>query len=218
MLEQIFSISMLINIAALLYFIGFMVRDELILRLLILAGTILYLIYYFYFPEGPLWNAIITSAILGLANVWVLAKIVFERTTLALTEDEKTLYENLDNLNPGQFRKIMKHAKWHHLEETTTICEQDEKADKLFYILRGHVEVSKNGKQFCMDNRNFIGEVAFTLNSTYSATVRALPSACYVEWKNNELEKLMKNNNELSNAIVALFNKDLARKLSLSYQ
>jgi len=216
--EHIFSISMLINLAALLYFIGFLVRDELLLRLLILGGTILYLVYYFLFPGGPLWNALITSAVLGLANVWVLGKIVFERTTLALTEDEKALFECLGRLTPGQFRKIMKYGNWVHVENPLELCKQGNKAHHLFYLLRGTANVEKSGKQFNVKARNFVGEVAFILDGSYSATARVEKGACYVEWDSMKLKALMKDNNSLANAVNAMFNKDIATKLSASYQ
>ena len=209
---------MLINIAGLFYVIGFLVRDELILRLLILAGTILYLTYYFIGPGGPLWNAIITSSILGFANILVLGKIVFERTTLALTEDEKTLFEYLGNLNPGQFRKIMKHAEWKNVKTSTTICNQGEKADHLFFLLRGEALLKKGNNQFTLKPNNFIGEVAFILNGEYSATAQVEASCCYIKWNTIKLRHLMKKDTNLANAVNAIFNTDIAAKLSKSYQ
>lgn len=218
LLEHIFSISALINLAALLYFIGFMVRDELLLRLLILCGTCLYLAYYFLYPTGPLWNAIITSSILGMANIWVLGKIVFERTTLALTDDEKNLFECLGKLNPGQYRTIMQHAKWVHLEAPLNLCKQGEKADKLFYLLRGTATLEKSGKAFSLDTENFIGELAFILDCDYSASATLEKGVCYVEWDSAKLKSVMQKKPELANAVNAMFNRDIATKLLASYQ
>lgn len=218
MYESIFSISILLNLGALLYFIGFLVRDELILRMLILTGTVLYLIYYLLFPTGPLWNAFITSSILGIANLWVLGKIVFERTTLALSENEKRLYDCFNTLTPGQFRILMKHAKWHFVEEKVQLCTQDQQADRFFYILDGNIDINKNDKRFLLEPHNFLGEVAFILNGKYSATAFAKQSVCYIEWNNKTIKKEMNKNPNLHNAISALFNKDLALKVSSSYR
>lgn len=218
MSEHIFSITLLLNMGALLYFIGFMVRDELILRLLILSGTCLYLAYYFLFPSGPLWNSIVTSSILGLANIWVLGKIIFERTTLALTEDEKSLFTCLEKLNPGQFRRIMKHSNWVHVNEAVKVCSQGQKADKLFYLLRGEAKLDKSGKLFTVGPHNFLGEVSFILNGNYSASAMIENGSCFVEWDTLKLKELMKKNPNLSNAISAMFNEDIAHKLSASYQ
>ena len=218
MTESIFSISVLLNLGAVLYFIGFMVRDELILRALILAGTALYLIYYLLFPSGPLWNAFITSSILGMANLWVLGKIVFERTTLALSENEKRLYKCFGTLTPGQFRTLMKHATWHFPEEKTQLCIQDKEANRFFYILDGSIDINKSDKHFSLGPHNFLGEVAFILNGNYSASAHAEKGACFIEWNNETIKILMKKNPNLHNAIAALFNNDLALKVSSSYK
>lgn len=216
--ESVFSISLLLNLGGLLYFIGFMVRDELILRALILSGTVLYLIYYFFFPSGTLWNAFITSAILGIANLSVLGKILFERTTLALSDDEKQVFECLSTLSPGQFRILMKHAKWHSVESKTKLCTQDEYAKQLFYIFDGSINIEKNDKQFLLEPHNFVGEVAFILNDKYSASAYANKGSRFIEWDNDILKKRMNKKPDLHNAIVALFNKDLALKVSSSYK
>ena len=218
MLENIFSISILLNLGALLYFIGFLVRDELILRMLIFAGTILYLTYYLLFPSGPLWNAFVTSSILGLANLWVLGKIVFERTTLALSDNEKRLYECFNTLTPGQFRILMKHAKWHFVGEKTKVCTQDQSADRFFYILDGAINIEKNDKLFLLEPKSFLGEVAFILNGKYSATAYADEGVCFIEWDNQAIKKEMLKKPALFNAFSALFNKDLALKVSSSYK
>lgn len=218
LIEDIFSISMLLNLGGLLYFIGFMVRDELVLRVLILVGTILYLIYYFFFPSGTLWNAFITSSILGLANLSVLGKIVFERTTLALSENEKRLFDCFGTLTPGQFRILMKHAKWHFTDIKTKLFTQDEHAKCFFYILDGNIDIEKNDKQFSLGAHNFLGEVSFILNGKYSASAYANKGACFIEWNNDEIKKHMNKNPNLHNAIIALFNKDLALKVSSSYK
>ena len=218
MLENIFSISILLNLGALLYFIGFLVRDELILRMLIFAGTILYLTYYFLFPSGPLWNAFATSSILGLANLWVLGKIVFERTTLALSENEKRLYQCFNTLTPGQFRILMKHAKWHFVEGKTKVCTQGQTADRFFYILDGAINIEKNDKLFLLEPNSFLGEVAFILNGEYSATAYADEGVCFIEWDNQAIKQEMLKKPALFNAFSALFNKDLALKVSSSYK
>lgn len=218
MTETIFSISILLNLAGVFYFIGFLVRDELILRALILTGTLLYLTYYFFFPTGTLWNAFITSAILGMANLWIIGKIVFERTTLALSDNEKRLYECFETLTPGQFRTLMKNATWRFIEETTQLCAQNSQANKLFYILDGSIDINKSGKHFSLDAKNFLGEVAFILNGKYSASAKASPGTCLIEWNNQTIKQLMNKNPNLHNAIAALFNNDLALKVSSSYK
>ncbi|MEM7291320.1 MAG: cyclic nucleotide-binding domain-containing protein, partial [Pseudomonadota bacterium] len=217
-LEEMISPAVLIHLGAVLYIIGFLVRDELILRLLVLLGTVLYILYYFLFPEMPLWDAIITSSVLGVANLWVLFKIMFERTTFALSEEERELYQYFDTLNPGQFRRVLRSAIWHSATGGELLCIEADKASRLYFVMDGTVEIEKNGKTFPVEGKKFIGEIAFVLEGEYTATVKAKRGLRYAEWSASELRKLMKKNQPINNAVTALFNRDLASKLALSHQ
>ena len=100
--------ALFIHIGALFYIIAFLIRDELRLRIMVLIGSVFYLLYYFIYPESPLWDAIVTSIILTLANVYILFLILLERSTFALSDDEKRLFEAFEGFSPGQFRQMLK--------------------------------------------------------------------------------------------------------------
>jgi hypothetical protein len=218
MSETMISAAILIHIGAVFYIVGFLVRDELLLRILILAGTFLYISYYFLFPEAPLWDAIITSLIMAAANIWVLIRIIFERTKFALSEEEVELFEAFDTLTPGQFRRALKRAVWHTAAGGELLCLEGQKATRLFYVLNGSVKITKGDKVFEVSGSNFIGEVAFVLEGTFSATVEAKPGLRYIEWVSDDLKKQMRKNMAYNNALIALFNRDLASKLATSHQ
>lgn len=218
MSESVLSAAILIHLGAMLYIIGFLVRDELVLRLLVLGGTFLYICYYFLFPETPLWDAIITSIILTAANVWVLVQIIFERTTFALNDEEKELYEVFNTLTPGQFRKVLKHSVWHTAAGGEYLCIEGQQATRLFYVLQGELRIQRGDREFKIQGQNFIGEVSFVLEGEYSANVVAEPGLKYVEWPSDALRLQMKKSLPFSNALTALFNRDLAAKLSVSHQ
>ena len=218
MSSVLLSTAILVHMGALLYAIGFMVRDELWLRLLVLGGTALYIMYYLFHPATPLWDAIITSLVLGAANVWVLCIIILERTTFAMTDEQKSLYEAFGTLNPGQFRKLEKHAVWHDAIGGETLCTENEQADRLYYLFEGQAQVIKDKKKFNVPERKFLGEISFILGGNYSATVKAKKGMRYVEWRNEDIHSQMKKSPALHNAVIALFNKDLASKLAVSFQ
>lgn len=217
-MEPFISPAVLIHLGALLYIIGFLVRDEMVLRLLVLAGTVLYILYYLFFPETPLWDAIATSVVLGLANLWVLFKIVYERTTFNMSDEERTLYEAFDTLNPGQFRKVLRHAIWHTANGEELLCIEGQPANRLYYLVAGEAEVEKGEKRFPIGSNSFIGEIAFVLDGSFSASVSAKPGMRYVEWVSDDLRHSMKKNQPFNNALIALFNRDLATKLAVSHQ
>ena len=45
-------------VAILGYVLGFILKSQIILRLLVLAATLLYIAHNYYHPEEPLWGAI----------------------------------------------------------------------------------------------------------------------------------------------------------------
>ncbi|MDJ0612211.1 MAG: cyclic nucleotide-binding domain-containing protein [Rhizobiaceae bacterium] len=217
-MSNMISPAVLIHLGALLYIVGFLVRDELLLRLLVLGGTALYILYYFLFPDEPLWDAIITSLILAAANLWVLFKIMYERTTFALSDEELKLYQAFETLNPGQFRKVLRSAIWHSASGDELMCIENERAEHIYYLIEGEATVEKGEKNFSIGASSFVGEIAYVLNGNYTATVKAKPGLRYVEWRSDNLRKLSNKNPALHNALIALFNRDLAAKLAISHQ
>jgi CRP-like cAMP-binding protein len=97
-----------------------------------------------------------------------------------------------------------------------TLCTVGRRPEALYLVVAGEVRVVRDGRAFRVGAGNFIGEVSFLLGGPATATVLALPGARCVLWPRPELERLMSRSPSLSNALNALLNKDLARKLSSS--
>lgn len=196
------------------------IRDELRLRVLIIAATLIYIAYYFTLSTGPLLEPIITSALMVGVNLWVPSQIVLERTTLRLSDDEKKLFDAFETLTPGQFRRILKIAKWARADdpEGTLLTREDTPSEALIYIFEGIVSVEKKGRQFRLPDGNFVGEVAFVLNRKTTKTSVAPEGVRYVEWDSSELRRLSAKYPNLGNALNALLTRDLARKLNASYR
>ena len=86
---------------------GFLARDELYLRLLMLVGSALSIGYYLtVVADQPLWDAILTRGALALANSVMIAIVISERTTWFMSRESLDLYKSFDMLTPGQFRRI----------------------------------------------------------------------------------------------------------------
>lgn len=215
-----FDPSWLIHAGALLYIIAFIIRDELILRLLVVTGSGLYILYYYLFPEVPLWDAIFSSVIMVFANFYVLGQVVLERTTFRMSDDQKHLFEAFKTLSPGQFRHLLKDAHWHQaIDPTGTVLTREgEEAPALYYVFDGSILVKKGEQHFSLPAGNFIGEIAYVLDAPTSATTIAPEGVRYVRWDGDALRKLSEKKPALGNALNALLTRDLATKLTTSYQ
>ncbi len=210
--------SLLIHAGAAIYILAFLIRDEMILRLMVLAGTVLYILYYYMFPDQPLWDAIVTSVILIGANLVVLGRIVLERTTFSMSDEERDLFTGFPNFNPGQFRKMLGKITWHEAAEDVLLTQQGQPLDRLYFIIDGPVNVTKDTHQFNVSARNFIGEISYVLAENPSATVVAPSGTRYASWVKADLDAMSRRDPAFGNALGALLSDDLARKLSGSVQ
>jgi hypothetical protein len=198
------------------YVAGFAVRDELILRLFVTVGSTLYILYYYFISDSPLWDAIWASAVIAGINVLMSLVILRERSTIGMSAPMRQLYEAFPTLNPGQFRKIMRDADWRTAERETELCTRGAPLDHLYFVTKGAVYVERGGKRSRVEAGNFIGEISFLIGGEATARVVAPEGTEYVVWSRKRLGEMMKKSLRLSNALSALFNTDIARKLSVS--
>ena len=210
----------LIYVGAAMLLVAYAIRDELKLRLMIVAATAVYIVYYVVSFDPPLWDAIITSLLMVAVNIWVLGQIIFERTTLRLSDDEKALFDAFETLSPGQFRRVLKLAMWQRADDPdgTPLTREDEPSTALFYIFDGIISVEKHGRQFRLPEGNFVGEVGYVLNRPTTTTSVAPQGVRYIEWDAAALRALGVKHPNLGNALNALLTRDLAKKLKTSYR
>jgi CRP-like cAMP-binding protein len=86
----------------------------------------------------------------------------------------------------------------------------------LFYVLRGAVSIEKSGRQFAVEARTFIGEVAFLHNTPASATVVLEPGARYLEWPVGSLQRKIGRRHSLNHSVLRLIGLDMALKIARS--
>jgi hypothetical protein len=216
MIEYMTSAAILVQIAFIFYGLGFLARDELWLRCLLLTGTTFYLFYYYNIEEEPLWDAIITSGILGFINLGMIILLVFERTTFAMDEQTTKTYASFDTLSPGQFRKIMKLATMVQTTKDIKLSAQDVPIDHLYLVTDGAAKVEKSGTARVLPAPLFLGEIGFLLDGKASANVTVQKGGTYTYWSTSDLRNLMDGTPAIRNAMIALFSRDLAEKLGRS--
>lgn len=216
MSEFIMSANIFVHLALLFYSLGFMVRDELWLRGLVFVGTVFYILYYAFISDSPLWDAIFASVVLGVINVWMIGVIILERTKLTMSRDVKRAYACFPNLNPGQFRRVIKKANQKSAEQEMALTHQGMRSDKLFLILDGSAEMQKDDVVCAIKAPMFIGEIGFLKNTSASATVTVSAGTTFFEWNTADLNTILNRKVAIKNAMIALFSKDLAHKLEHS--
>ena len=209
-----FGIGTLIYVALAFGILGFLARDQLLLRLLMLGSTFNYLFYYGFVNDTPLWDPIFANLALGLANLTMICVIVIERSTIGMSSDEHAFYRRFPMMTPGQFRRLRRAAR--PVQGPAVLVRQGLPVRQLFYVHDGSVTVEKDGHRFTIGPDVFVGEVAFITGATASASVTVPETARVLGWTHDELDRLFRRMPSLRVALLAHLNADMARKVAAS--
>ncbi|MEM1162348.1 MAG: cyclic nucleotide-binding domain-containing protein [Pseudomonadota bacterium] len=210
--------ALLVHAATATYVLGFLFRNQFILRGLILLGTVFYILYYYYHTGSPLWDAIIGSILIGIATVIGLGRVIYSRIPIGMNQRDRELFETLGGLEPGEFRELMKIANRVESPRTVDMTHEGKVPKSLFYVIDGSPVVEKGVTSFRIGNKVFIGEVGFFLNQPASATVKLVDGGEYVEWPGRALRRLLERKPHIQRAFYSMVTRDLAAKVSTGLQ
>ncbi len=214
MLDEILHKENLIHIAAAIFLAGFLFRDQIMLRSLVIVGNFVYVLYFYVVVDYPLWGGIFWSVVGILINAVMIGRIVADRADFGLSTEERALHGHLDTLTPGELRRLMKAGRWRTAEEETVISREGEPLAELTYVLDGTVTVEKGGTRFALATPAFVGEVAFVTQRPASATVTLARGARVVTWEMGPLQRLLLRAPSLRIGLGAAFNRDMAEKVA----
>ena len=205
--------DLLLHLGLFCILLGFLTRDQILLRTFVVLGQTLFAVNYFV-HDTSLFSPMFWHVLFVVINAVIITQIYFERKTFKFTERQKILYSHFNNLNPGEFRKLLKITNWQTVKRKKKITRLNKKLNNLFFIIDGYVEVQKDEKIIKLKGPVFIGELAFLSKSNASADVTVLSKSNLVYWKNNELNKLLSTRPSMKISLNNLINKDLVKKLS----
>ena len=196
--------------------IGYLITNQIALRLMILLGTSMYVYYYFTAADTPLWEAIYTSVVMGTANLIGLGSLLWHRSRLAVPVAHRDIYPLFDGLPPGDFRDLVRQAHRHTLTERTQITTEGLKGGKLYFVISGQTDIVKRGERFAMPPHLFVGEVAYMTGRPSAATARLPAGSEVLEWDVETLRRKAARNARFQLAVEAMISKDLAAKVAFA--
>ncbi|MEM7671348.1 MAG: hypothetical protein AAF317_19860, partial [Pseudomonadota bacterium] len=196
--------------------LGLLVTRQLILRLLVLIGSGLFIVYYFTHLGQPQWEAIIGSSLIASANLIGLLVLLYSRLPIGLRGEERMLFDAIGGLEPGQFRRIMRVGRMIQTPGQVELTCEGEKLDELYFVLEGRPKIDKGSHAFRIADKCFVGEVAYKLGCPASATATLPEGGTYVRWQKSSLEAVLAGNPMLKQAFDALISRDMARKIAVS--
>lgn len=204
----------LIHAAALIAVAALTCRDQLVLRGLLVVSTLLYIVYYVAVPDILFWDALFWTVVNLGVNLTMMAKLVCARTQFRLSPLERRLFAALGSLSPGEFRALMKIARWHCSQASQILLREGQAVDKVYYLLDGRSRVAKAGRDLVLGPQSFIGEAGFLRRQPASATVTVEAGACFVEWPASALDALSMRRPLVKIALDRLLASDMAAKMA----
>ena len=215
-MEYEFTTATFVHLATAAQVLGFLVTRQLILRLLVLVGSGFYIVYYYLHLGDPQWDAIVGSSLIGLANLFGLLVLIYGRIPIGMRGRDRVLFDAFDGLEPGQFRRLMRVGRMVQRDTPVALTEQGRHPEHLYFVLSGSPRIMKDAHIFDISDRSFVGEVAFKLGTSASATVTLPDGGVYVEWPRDQLQCLLGRAPLLKQAFDALISRDMASKVALS--
>jgi len=205
-----------ITLAGALFTLGYLIINQIALRLMFDLGSLAYLQYYFIAAEEPLWGAIWTTLFMMAANLIGLAVLLLRNASWAVPKQHRDIYPKLQPMTPGDFRALLRRAHRYVVKEETVATVQDQHPDKVFFVISGAFQASKYGLTFQMEEATFVGEVAYLRNAPSAATTTFPVGTEVLEWDRVILDKASKRNPRFKLALEAVMSRDLARKVAMA--
>jgi hypothetical protein len=212
-----FSITEFIitSIFNLFYLAGFIVKDILWLRVLIIIGFNIELVYHFRDLHAPEWAEIVWCGFYILVNGYQFTMLYRERRNLKFTDEELALHAKVfKDMPKSAFRKLLNIAGQEDLPTDFVMVHQNTTIDKLALISDGLAKIEVDDAIVSyVRNGQFVGEMSFLSGNLTTATVTTIDETRCLLWDKEQLKELMKKDIEVETSLRMVFNSDLLSKL-----
>lgn len=216
MIDTISMPELWVFLASASFVLGYLIIHQVALRLVMMAGSAFYMVYYFLAGDTPLWGAIYGSILMICTNIIGLCTLYLRNANISVPKASEDIYHLFFPVRPGDFRALMRLGKRSVLQEERIITKEDQPLDSLFFIIRGTAQVVKRQNAFPVPGPVFAGEVAYLLEARSSATMILPAGSEIIEWHVPTLRKAMQRKPRIKLALDAVISRDLATKVSLS--
>lgn len=197
--------------------ISYWLTDMFWLRLVAVLGLSLEILY-FWLSGGDLRTGIGWDLIFILINLYQIYRLVKDRLSLRLPEPDRELLRSVfTGLDDAQIARLLIAGEFCDIAEGTTLAEENQALDRLFFICSGRVRVTIAGREVShLERGNFVGEVAFLTERPATATVIAEGPVRALAFERGKLSQLFHNEEEVAGLIYQLLGRELAHKIKIS--
>ncbi len=202
------------DLANLIFVGAYWVKDILRLRLLCIVGSLIVIPYYLLQTE-PLWTPMMWSCVFIGINATRAWGIMQERRPVALTGDERLLYDKTFNaLSPQQFKRLLAIGEWLDLDRGYVLHVTGDPPDSLEAVVRGELEARRDGRVLGHARAGDLARLASVLGGSPELfdTMVTQP-ACVIRWRRADLQQLAGADESLTSALRKIALASIAEKL-----
>jgi CRP-like cAMP-binding protein len=205
------------HLSYILIAVSYWLTDIFWLRVVAVVGLSLEIVY-FLMSGGDLRAGIGWDLVFIAINLYQLYRLVQERLSLRLPEKDRDLLRKvLAGLDDGQIARLLGAGALYDLPAGTTLAEENEALEKLYFICDGRVSVTISGRAVSqLEEGNFVGEVAFLTERPATATAVAETPLRALAFDRDTLKQFFKNETEVAGLIYQLIGRELAHKIKVS--
>jgi CRP-like cAMP-binding protein len=217
-LSTIFSVNNLPgHLSYVLIAVSYWMTNIFWLRVVAVVGLALEILY-FLLSGGDLRAGIGWDLVFIGINLYQLYRLMKDRLSLRLPETDRELLRRvLIGLDDAQIARLLVASELCDIPEGTTLAEENQELERLFFICSGRVKVSIAGHEVSkLEAGNFVGEVAFLTERPATATVIAESPVRALAFERGRLNQFFMNETEVAGLIYQLIGRELAHKIKVS--
>jgi CRP-like cAMP-binding protein len=206
--------NLFIHAANVLLLLAYSVKDILWLRLFAIASALV-AIPYFVFQPTPQWAPIAWSVLFAGINSFQSWRLYLERRPVKLTaEEEEVRRLAFPDLPPRKVLELLSIGSWSTAEPGERMIESGKRADAMSLIVRGKVEVTKEGTVLSeLQAGDFVGSALLLSGTVSDVDAVAVEPVRNVKWIARTLERYLDANPDTRTALQRHLSRDLAGKV-----
>jgi len=209
-----FNLDYCIHAANILLLAAYSVRDILWLRLFAVASSTIAMPYFLFQPT-PLWAAFGWSVLFTGINLYQSWRLFRERRPVQLTREEEEVRRLVfKDLPPREVLRVLSIGSWTDAETGERLIERGKSVDSLTLVVRGHVQVTREGRVIGkMGPGEIVGSALLLSGAPAEVDAATAEPSRTVRWDAGTLERYLDAHPETRDAFQRHIARDLAGKL-----
>jgi len=214
LIDQIFGLNGLVNLANFSFLLAVSVRDVLKLRILSLAADVLVLPYY-YFRHEPLWPPIFWGVAFIIVNGVRIVTLALERRPVILSDKEEELHRvAFGSIEKREFLKLVSLARWVDFSPGEVIVKKGHKISDAIVLISGDIEAVVSGKTILAYRPGqLIGNASAYCGLVSPMDIVARGPARLATWDLEHMREFTESRPALRAKLLQIMSGDLAAKL-----